>query len=37
MEEIRNKVTESGLISLDLAKYKPMQEIVGVDIADQLW
>ena len=37
MEEIRNKVSESGLISLDLANYKPMQEIVGVDIADQLW
>lgn len=37
MEEIRNKVTESGLISLDLANYKPTQEIVGIDIADQLW
>lgn len=37
MEEIRNKVAESGLISLDLAKYKPTQEIVGIDIAEQLW
>ena len=35
--EIRNKVAESGLISLDLAKYKPSQVIVGIDIADQLW
>ena len=37
MEEIRNKVTESGLISLDLAKYKPTINIVGIDISEQLW
>ncbi len=37
MEEIRNKVTESGLISLDLAKYKPTQDIIGIDISEQLW
>lgn len=37
MSEIRNKVAESGLISLDLADYKPTNEIVGIDIADQLW
>lgn len=38
MEEIRNKIKESGLISLDLADFKPDQDsIVGFDIADQLW
>ena len=37
MEEIRNKVAESGLISLDLAKYKPTQDIVGIDVSEQLW
>jgi len=38
MEEIRNKVKESGLISMDLAMFKPDKSmIVGIDIADQLW
>jgi hypothetical protein len=38
MEEIRNKVKESGLINLDLADFKPNElEIVGLDIAGQLW
>jgi hypothetical protein len=37
MEEIRNKVAESGLIQLDLADFKPTQELVGIDLADQLW
>ena len=37
MEEIRNKVAESGLIQLDLADFKPKQELVGIDLADQLW
>lgn len=38
MEEIRNKVKESGLISMDLATFKPEKSnIVGIDIADQLW
>lgn len=38
MEEIRNKVKESGLINLDLADFKPNSaQIVGLDIADQLW
>ena len=37
MSEIVNRVKESGLISIDLADYKPTQDIVGVDIADQLW
>lgn len=38
MEEIRNKIKESGLISLDLADFKPVESsIVGFDIADQLW
>lgn len=37
MEEIRNKVEESGLIQLDLAEFKPSMEICEIDIADQLW
>ncbi|MDC3253169.1 DUF2480 family protein [Crocinitomicaceae bacterium] len=37
MNEIRNKVAESGLISLDLADYKPQIDIVGIDISEQLW
>ena len=37
MEEIKNKVQESGLIQLDLADFKPKVEILEVDIAPQLW
>lgn len=37
MEEIRNKVKESGLISMDLADYKPKVDFVGLDVAEQLW
>jgi len=37
MEEIRNKVKESGLISMDLADYKPNIPVLGIDVADQLW
>lgn len=38
MEEIRNKVKESGLISMDLADFKPNQSlIVSIDIAYNLW
>jgi hypothetical protein len=37
VEEIRNKVKESGLVQLDLADYKPGVPLVGIDLADQLW
>ena len=37
MEEIRNKVKESGLVQLDLADYKPNLPLVGIDLAAQLW
>lgn len=37
MEEIRNKVKESGLVQLDLAAYKPKQPLVGIDLSKQLW
>lgn len=38
MEEIRNKVKESGLISLDLKDFKPDYNLIySIDIADQLW
>ena len=37
MEEIINKVKDSGLISLDLAKFNPKEKIIGIDLAEQLW
>jgi hypothetical protein len=37
MEEIVNKVVNSGLISIDLGNYKPNVAIEGIDITDQLW
>lgn len=37
MEEIRNKVKESGLVQLDLAAYKPKLALVGLDLSEQLW
>jgi len=37
MSEIRNKVEESGLIQLDLGQFKPQVQLVGLDIAEQLW
>jgi len=38
MEEIRNKIKESGLINVDLADFKPEADtLTGFDIADHLW
>ena len=38
MEEIRNKIAESGLINLDIAVFKPIEEsLVEFDIANHLW
>ena len=37
MDEIVNRVKESGLISIDLATFKPKIEIVAIDVADVLW
>lgn len=37
MEEIVNKVSQSGLIQLDLADFKPKIRITEIDIAHQLW
>jgi hypothetical protein len=37
MDEIVNKVQQSGLISMDLADFKPRVEMIELDIADQLW
>lgn len=37
MDEIVNRVKESGLISIDLAMFKPSMEIVHIDLADVLW
>lgn len=36
-ENIVNKVAESGLITIDLAKYAPMEPIVVYDIKDNLF
>lgn len=37
MEEIRNKIKESGLITMDLADFKPSENIQEIDLANQLW
>lgn len=37
MDEIVNRVKNSGLISLDLASYKPTVKVKEIDIADTLW
>lgn len=37
MDEILNRVKESGLITIDLADYKPDCSYMELDIADQLW
>ena len=37
MDEIVNKVQESGLISMDLATFKPNVALVELDISEQLW
>ncbi len=37
MEEIINKVADSGLIQLDLADFKPKNELIELDLAAQLW
>lgn len=38
MEEIKNKVAESGLIAMDLADFKPNQSmIIELDLATYLW
>ena len=37
MEEIINKVAESGLITIDLEKYFPSENIVGFDIKNFLF
>jgi hypothetical protein len=37
MEEIVNKIKESGLVSIDLADYTPKVEIEIIDLSSQLW
>jgi len=37
MEEIRNKVVESGLITIDLEQYLPAEEILSFDLKDFLF
>lgn len=37
MDEIVNRVKESGLISIDLSSYRPTIDVETIDIADQLW
>ena len=35
--EIKNKVKESGIIQLDLADFKPINELVGIDLSERLY
>lgn len=37
MEEIVNKVKNSGLVQKDLAEYKPKIPFYEIDLAEQLW
>lgn len=37
MDEIVNRIKNSGLISLELASYKPSLKVQEIDIADVLW
>jgi len=37
MNEIVNRVEQSGLISMDLADFKPKVSFVELDISEQLW
>ncbi len=37
MEEIVNKVAQSGIVTLDLSTYYPQGERVRIDISPQLW
>ncbi|MFN5357432.1 MAG: DUF2480 family protein, partial [Bacteroidota bacterium] len=37
MEGLVNKVAESGIITLDLEKFYPRQEVVGLDVKDFLF
>ena len=37
MDEIVNRIKNSGLISLELASYKPSLKVQVIDIADVLW
>ena len=37
MEDIVNKIQQSSLIQLDLAKFKPQETIETIDLKDNLW
>lgn len=37
MTEIVNRVTESGLVTIDLENYSVKEELYGIDLSDQLW
>ena len=37
MTEIVNRVTESGLLTIDLENYSVKEELYGIDLSDQLW
>ena len=37
MDEIKNKIKDSGLIQLDLADFKPTSILLGLDLAAHLW
>lgn len=37
MDEIRNRVKESGIVAMDLADFKPQLALVEIDLKEQLW
>lgn len=37
MEEIRNRVAESGLVNLDIASLRPQGQRIGIDLRDYLF
>ncbi len=37
MEEIKNRVQNSGLITLDLEKFQPDKKLIGFDMAEHLY
>lgn len=37
MKEIVNKIEKSGLIQLDLADFKPIEEVLTYDLTQNLW
>lgn len=37
MDKIINRVKESGITSIDLSDFQPKVELIGIDLAENLW